>query len=289
MLSKTLATEKNINVEETRNTIKYVSNFWSPYTNLNFMSKRSISKATGSANYVFFENTRGYNYVSIDYLLEANSKATYIYDNNSRDPSGTGGSSSRDVKDQLSRIESYKIDTAYDYMQRIQNGMYKSKLITHDMVTKSYNIQIMDYQTEYEKHNHLNPYPLSTAGLPSKSTAFQTTRIRAMEGFDNYKSDGMKSWLLKNIMQSNEANAYTMEVTVPGRTDIAVGDVVDVYIYRNTPYMSKDTEENIIDKTFSGRYLISSLCHNLDREKHNMIMTLVKDSLIIDLTKEGTK
>jgi hypothetical protein len=157
------------------------------------------------------------------------------------------------------------------------------------MVTKSYNIQIMDYQTEYEKHNHLNPYPLSTAGLPSKSTAFQTTRIRAMEGFDNYKSDGMKSWLLKNIMQSNEANAYTMEVTVPGRTDIAVGDVVDVYIYRNTPYMSKDTEENIIDKTFSGRYLISSLCHNLDREKHNMIMTLVKDSLIIDLTKEGTK
>ena len=68
-----------------------------------------------------------------------------------------------------------------------------------------------------------------------------------------------------------------------------VGDVVDIFIYRNTPYMSKDTEENLIDKTFSGRYLISSLCHNLDREKHNMIMTLVKDSLIIDLTKEGTK
>ena len=289
ILKNNLGTDKNIFIEPTRNTIKYVSNYWTPYTNLNFMTKRSISNKTGSANYVFFENSRGYNYVSIDSLLENDSKTRYIYDNNTRDPASGGNASVRDIGEQLSRIENYTIDTAYDYMQRIQNGMYNSKLITHDMLTKSYQIQTIKYADEFEKHNHLNPNPLSTAGLPSKSSAFQETRIRAMEGFDNFKSDGLKSWYLKYIMQQNEVNAYMMEITVPGRTDIAVGDTIDVYIYRNTPYRSTDTEEEIIDKTFSGRYLISSLCHNINREKHKMYLTVIKDSLIIDLTKEGTK
>jgi hypothetical protein len=99
----------------------------------------------------------------------------------------------------------------------------------------------------------------------------------------------MKSWYLKNLMQMAEMNQFVMEVTVPGRSDLVVGQVIDVYIYRNTPIKAKDTEENILDKTFSGRYLITSLCHELNREKHNMHMSLMKDSLIIDLAQEGTK
>jgi hypothetical protein len=90
-------------------------------------------------------------------------------------------------------------------------------------------------------------------------------------------------------MQQSEINSFTMEISIPGRSDLAVGDIIDVYIYRTTPFRSTDTEEELIDKTFSGRYLISSLCHNLDREKHTMILTVIKDSLIIDLTKEGTR
>ena len=282
-------TEKLLDIEETRNTIKYVSNFWTPFTNLNFIAKRSISKQTGSANFMFYENTDGYHFRSIDSLLEADSKTRYIYDNNTRDPGSGGGSSIRDIRETLSRIESYTIDTAYDYMSRIQNGMYKSKLIMHDMLTKAYSIQTVEYTKEFEKHNHLNPYPQSTEGLPAKTAAFLDTKIRALEGFDNFKSDGMKSWYLRYIMQQSEINSFTMEITIPGRSDLAVGDIIDVYIYRTTPFRSTDTEEELIDKTFSGRYLISSLCHNLDREKHTMILTVIKDSLIIDLTKEGTR
>jgi hypothetical protein len=98
----------------------------------------------------------------------------------------------------------------------------------------------------------------------------------------------MKNWHLKGIMEMAEANAYSMEVTVPGRSDLCVGDVIDVYIYRNSPISQKDQEDDLIDKTYSGRYLIAALCHNLNREKHQIHMSLIKDSLIIDLSKEGT-
>lgn len=287
-LKTELATEKQINVEKTKNSIIYVSNYWTPFTNINYLTKRSVSTTNNSANFVFFENNKAFNYVSIDALCEQASKATYIYDNSTRNPAGGGGASNRSIGADLSRITTYSIDTAFDYMQRIQSGMYKSRLITHELVTKTYNIQTMSYEDEFKKHNHLNPHPLSTLGLPSKSFAFLAVEPRALETFNNFKTDGMKNWYLKNIMQTSEINAFTMDITVPGRSDLTVGDVIDVYIYRNTPMSQKDTEEQLLDDTFSGRYLITSLCHALNREKHDIHMTIIKDSLIIDLANEGT-
>lgn len=289
ILKSELRTEKPIAVEKTKNSIIYVSNYWTPFTNINYLAKRSVSNTNGAANFVFFENNKAFNYVSIDSLLEQTSKAEYIYDNASRNPNGGGGSSTRSITGDLSRITTYSIDTAFDYMQRIQSGMYKSRLITHELITKTYNVQTMDYSDEFKKHNHLNPHPLSTLGLPSKSFSFLAVEPRALETYNNFKTDGMKNWYLKNIMQMNEISAFTMDLTVPGRSDLTVGDIIDVYIYRNTPMSQKDTEEQMLDKTFSGRYLIMSLCHTLNREKHDIHMTIIKDSLIIDLAKEGTK
>jgi hypothetical protein len=287
-LRSDLQTEKPLNIEETANTIIYVSNYWTPFTNINYLAKRSISKETDSANFVFFENNRAFNFVSIDKLLQQDSKARYIYDNTSRKPSGDGGSASRNTAADLQRITKYEIRTAYDYMNRIQSGMYKSRLITHELVTKTYNVQTLSYADNFEKHNHLNPYSMSTGNLPSKTLAFLDVQPRALETYTNFKTDKMKNWHLKGIMEMAEVNAYSMEVTVPGRSDLCVGDVIDVFIYRNSPISQKDQEEDIIDKTFSGRYLIAALCHNLNREKHLIHMSLIKDSLIIDLSKEGT-
>jgi|688.fasta_scaffold35525_9 hypothetical protein len=289
ILKQELRTDKKINIEKTKNTTMYVSNFWTPFTNINFLAKRSLSQETESANFIFFENNRGFNYASIDTLLSQDPKTKYIYDNNSRDPSADGGGSSRDIAETLSRINSVKINTAFDYMNRIQSGMYKSRLITHEIVTKTYNVQTLTYEDEFKNHNHLNKYPLSTVNLPSKTFAFLDVKPRALENFSNFKTDKMKTWYLKNIMHMNEINAYYMDITVPGRSDLCVGDVVDVYMYRPTPFNQKDQEEQLLDKTFSGRYMIASLCHNLNREKHEIHMSIIKDSLIVDLTKEGSE
>lgn len=288
-LKQDLKTEKEVFIEPTKNSIIYTSNYWSPFTNINYLAKRSISQVNDSANFVFFENNSGFNFRSIDSMLDVESKAQYIYDNASRNPSGDGGSSSRSIIGDLSRITSYSIDTAFDYMKRIESGMYKSRLITHELVTKTYNVQTLNYEDEFKKHNHLNPYALNTKGLPAKSFGFMAVEPRALETYTNFKTDQMKRWYLKGIMQMSELNAFTMNLTVPGRSDLTVGHVIDVFIYRNTPIKANDTEEQILDKTFSGRYLIVSLCHELNREKHNIHMTIVKDSLIIDLTKEGTE
>jgi hypothetical protein len=288
-LRNELKTDKPINIEKTKNTIIYTSNYWSPFTNINYLAKRSISLTNDAGNFVFFENNSGFNFRSIDSMMTSDPKAQYIYDNASRNASGDGGSSTRSIAADLSRITEYSIETGFDYFKRIESGMYKSRLITHEIVTKTYNVQTLNYEDEFKKHNHLNPYPLNTKGLPAKSFGFMDVQPRALETYTNFKSDGMKNWHLKGMMHMAELNAFTMNITVPGRSDLTVGNVIDVFIYRSTPYKSKDTEEQLLDKTYSGRYLIVSLCHELNREKHNIHMTVVKDSLIIDLTKEGSE
>jgi hypothetical protein len=289
LLVNELRTEKPLLIEKTKNTSTYVSNFWTPFTNINFLTKRAVSLENDAANFLFFENNRGFNFASIDTLLHQDPKTLYIYDNNTRDPDSGGGGSTRDIAESLKRITSVRINTAFDYMQRLQSGLYKSKLITHEIVTKTYNVQTMGYQQEFEKHNHLNPYPLSSPQLASTVTAFQDVQPRALETFNNFKTDRMKTWYLKNIMQMGQMSAFNIDITAPGRSDLCVGDVVDVYFYRPTPISQKDQEEDILDKTFSGRYFIGSLCHELNREKHQIHMSLFKDSLIIDLTKEGSE
>ena len=47
--------EKNVYVEPTRNSIKYISNFWSPSKNIQFLAENGLSEHK-SPSYVFFEN-----------------------------------------------------------------------------------------------------------------------------------------------------------------------------------------------------------------------------------------
>jgi hypothetical protein len=79
-----------------------------------------------------------------------------------------------------------------------------------------------------------------------------------------------------------QANAYRLIAEVPGRTDITVGEVVEVTIYKSAPVTQDDPSADIIDNMFSGRYIISATNHRITREKHEIHMELLKDSLIID-------
>ena len=46
------------------------------------------------------------------------------------------------------------------------------------------------------------------------------------------------------------------------------------------PMGGNDTVEGQEDKLFSGYYLIGAINHNINREKHEVTMELIKDSLL---------
>jgi hypothetical protein len=79
------------------------------------------------------------------------------------------------------------------------------------------------------------------------------------------------------------AQANKIEITVPGRTDYTVGQVVGVKAFQKEPMNKEDSNEKQLDKLLSGAYIIGAINHTISKEKHECHMELIKDSLVIDL------
>jgi hypothetical protein len=78
----------------------------------------------------------------------------------------------------------------------------------------------------------------------------------------------------------NMAEAMKVTVVMPGRTDYTVGQKVFLELVEPEPLDRVDTIEAEEDKLFSGYYLIGSINHTIDRERHECTMKLIKDSLL---------
>ena len=84
----------------------------------------------------------------------------------------------------------------------------------------------------------------------------------------------------ERISLLNMSDAMKVTVVMPGRTDYTVGQKVFLEIIQPEPLDNIDTVEAEEDKLFSGYYLIGAINHNINREKHECTMELIKDSLL---------
>lgn len=79
-------------------------------------------------------------------------------------------------------------------------------------------------------------------------------------------------------------DAAKIEITVPGRTQYTVGQKVLVELDKMEPTEKKDSDT--LDSILSGAYIIGAVNHYIDRERHECVMELFKDSLLKDINKE---
>ena len=284
--TEVIKSDLELQVEETKNSFKYISNFWSPYKNINFLTERAIN-ASGVPNYVFFENRRGLNFVSLSGIFATKPHESYVYDSFERKTTDQGGNplphgSIANPEAAFSRISDYTIETGFDYIERISSGMFGSKMIAHDITTKKYSTQNVDMFQNFDTEKHLNKYPVSTTDVLARYNSNIYNYPKYNSSMSGFGDDGSQNWLQRRISLLAQTNAYRMTAEVPGRSDITVGLVVDVTIYKSSQIAKGDQNEDIIDNVFSGNYLISAVNHRITREKHEIHMELLKDSLIVD-------
>jgi hypothetical protein len=280
-----LKSKQEYQIEETTNSVTYLSNYWSPYKNLKFLADRAMNKH-GAANYVFFENRKGLNFVSFDGIFAQQNKETYTFDNFAREvkPHTT----IRNPEKDFSRFLDYNIETGFDYLDRVTSGLYGSKFITHDILTKKYSTKNYDMFKEWDKTNHLNQYPLSSPDtlVRTNSNVYSFPKYNSL--FNGFGDDGSQNWLQRRASLMAQANAYRLTAEIPGRTDITIGQVIRVDLYKTAPIRKEDVDTDLMDQMFSGRYVISAINHRITREKHEIHMECIKDSLLVD-PKTGKK
>jgi hypothetical protein len=278
-----LETKKNYIFEDTPNGTKFVSNFWNPIKCINYVAQQALNKKN-SPTYTFFENRQGLNFVSLESLAGATAIQDFVYDKYTRDIR-KNGQSSKNVEAEYKRIEEISIPNVYDYMERTRSGMFASKLITHDLVTKKYSALNFDMLKGYEKQQHLNAHPLASTLNIARANAAIFVDSKYYGNFNGYTDVTNTKTIQKRVSLMRQFEANKIEIVVPGRTDYTVGKKVYVKLFKTTPLSQTENVQDNIDNMFSGYYLIGAINHYITRERHECNMELIKDSLILDLDK----
>jgi hypothetical protein len=282
-----LSTTKTITVEETKNKTKYVSNFWSPIRNINFLLEKA-ENTDGNPTYTFFQNRNGFNFISLD-LLNGGVITQSFNVNNSTDIVDPAGGSKRNLQNDYSRIIDLHIDTTYDYMDRVRSGAYGSTLLYMDLTTKKYYNKKFSIFDKWDKGGRLNQYPIASNNLYATyrgSMMADNIELGLFTDWDDVSNIQIRQ---NRISRLKQAESYKLEIVVPGRTDYTVGQVVVVNKFKSEPIKQSDTPDDILDNLISGNYLVSAIHHNIDRQKHECTMELIKDSLTMNLDNPGKK
>lgn len=273
-----------INAEPAVNKISYVSNFWSPVRNLTYLCDHALNK-NQSPSFMFFENRVGYNFVTLD-ALYANTDYIehFVYDNFTRDTTNSGVSV-RNIAEEYRRISRIAVPTVFDYMERVEGGMMGSKQYSFDIISKNVGIKEFSMFEGWETKNHTNVYPLATNKSIFKYNSKIINRQRHWGNFTGAGDSTNSNFLQHRISLMKTIDAAKIEITVPGRTQYTVGQKVLIDIDKVQPITKEDTDT--LDAVLSGAYIIGAINHYIDRERHECVMELFKDSLIMNINKEN--
>jgi hypothetical protein len=268
-------TEKPINIEDTINGIKFVCNNWSPVKAINYAAEKSINK-DGISSYLFFENRDGFNFVSLHTLYQGNIIQDFIFDNYERTETNVGDTI-RDIEQDYKRIISMSMPDGFDFIDRLSKGMFTSNLTSYDMVTKRFKRQYFSYQEEFNKIPHLNKFPLNSTEVVSAPDSLVYNKIKhtAMHnGFDDVSNSDKFLFRLSALANTQ---GFKLRVETLGRTDYTVGKVISLKTFRLETV--NDKSNDLVDPTYTGKYLISAVKHNVGGNKHTCTLELIKDSL----------
>lgn len=277
-----LETEKGVTVEDTLTNVKYISNHWTPVQNVQYLCGNAANQ-NKTPNYVFFENRDGFYFCSLESLYLNPVKHEFVYDKYTRDNiPGTSGTA-RNVAKDFMRILDIAIPTGFDYMDRIRSGMLGSRMITYDITRKQYSVKTYNMFDRFNDQKHLNPNPLNSNKAIFRSNALIINYPKGYGNFNNYGDVTNAKIYQERLSLMKMAVANKLQITVPGRTDYTVGQKVKVTLNKIEPISKKDGD--VTDKMFSGHYIIAAINHYVDREKHDAVMELIKESSLVDLNK----
>lgn len=279
--SEYLSTTKKIETDPSIEQLRYVSNFWSPTKNLEFLSQHA---RTGSydTSFLFFENRDGFVFKTISSLasqpiLQSFFASDYSIDVEANSTSMRLGEVTRNpVKDYRVIHGSYRVKTMYDYMGAQQAGAIASKMTTYDMVKKKID---------------LPEYRMSISGILNENSLFRPdvinstnpVRMHMMKHFSSnaHQNNSTNSgFAQQRVAEMHMLNSSRIEIDVYGRTDYTVGKKVFLGVNATKPIDRTTDIADTEDTNYSGNYLITAIRHVFDRTSH--IST-------IELSKESTK
>jgi len=264
--------ESRIKFTETKNKFSFVSPYWSPFTAIAWLCARAIpsggSGKNASAGYCFFENYRGYNFLSYDSFASEDELVTFVVDMEEGEL--------EEISTQIP-IDTMKVTSSADILKGLNIGSYSSTVMTLDMKDLKYTEYPFNINEYYQNVPKLN----TDAALPAYYEGFKkgtaATRIMskivdtALFTAGTYSKDFTKQ-VSQSALREKLFYNKMVEIDYIGEISLAVGDVV-----RLETYKGRDKE---LDTQNSGKYVIGRVEREFTSSRDSMStkLTLFTDS-----------
>jgi hypothetical protein len=125
-----LKSDKKLNVEETKGLQKYIVPSQKPYAAIDMIRRRSVSSQNESSTYMFFENSEGFHFTTLEKIIrDKKIVRTLVQDN-------TTGANFLTAK--ANNILQLKVPQQMDLAKSTSSGVMKSSFKTFNMFTLDY-------------------------------------------------------------------------------------------------------------------------------------------------------
>lgn len=265
-------------VQPTKNKIKFISPGWTPAKTLNWLASKAIPQNGLSADYLFWETScRGFAFTSIENLINADT----LMGNYSFVPPGT--LNSEDIIDKLFLAEKFEVVRFVDNVESYNRGYFGNSLSTFDVYKKKFIKYEYDHVSNYNAYLHnegTETVPMFTNDTPVNADIFKKfypINSKLFTGVKDNFIDKMPEIFGRRVSRLNEINNFKVNITVPGRTDMYAGAIIN-FNYPDAT-VKNETSESGLDPMLSGIYLVSAIRHKINFRTHMMVMEMVKDSI----------
>jgi hypothetical protein len=284
--SNFLASSKDLNIEETQNNYNFLGNNKKPFYTCTWLAKKGIPNITSpgkTAGYFFYETSKGFNFRSIDKLLEQTPKRKLIFNET---PDARGANIPFGYDGKILELES---DNNINVQSKDEIGAYSTRIVLFDPFNCKYEIikprseetekslklagkELPVFNSEFNSGRQDNftrtTYMLIDRGaLPSGKTEDQINKSKE-QNFDP------KNILNQSTMRYNQLFTIKKTITIPGDFSLNAGDVVFVDI----PEVSVDKKNQKPNSETGGLYIIADLCHFVSTQYCLTKLNLVRDS-----------
>ena len=290
-------TDKKLFIEKTKGVRKIVIPNNHPFTIINKLKQEAKSATHDSPHYLFFENKNGFHFRTLQDLINEPIMAKFhAGDKNlDEDKDSRGNSEDTKINQSFRRIISHKFSSVNNWYNDITSGMLGSTLFTHDIYTKSYTKNTFDYIDDFNNHGRIGDKPMynETAlrdyfGTLENSRIFVHPVSRVGTNIDDkdaqhyknskaqYDNSIPENFILDRQSKISElGSGISINMIVHGHTGISAGDMINI----NFPVVGEDHNNDKVEKTTSGNYLISHLRHNFIpiTKTHEIHLRAVKD------------
>lgn len=269
-------------ISKISNTIKFVSPGWSPSKCINWIAGKSKGQPAISSSFLFWETTKGFYFGSMSEFLKEPEKYSigdYIFSQ-----TVTQGQNDK-LKEKFYSVKRMVMKQNFDQLQNNLTGYLASRVIDVDIFNKNYEIKDYDHLENFFSYYHMNKgssLPLFSLSSSRNPESFKVVNYNYPKLFDS--SDNNFSEIYKDVFGDRRSNInellnFKMEITIAGRTDIEVGNTINLIIYENKPMLDMSSiGVPVLDDLYSGYYLITAINHKINRMSHFITMEIHKDS-----------